>query len=293
MNPIGAALVAATVLAPPAGDSSPGSRITIIVDAFGARPDLRRDWGFAALVEHDGRRILFDTGNNAEVLAHNAAALGIDLTRLDFVVLSHRHGDHTDGLHHLRQVNPRIRVYAPDDEYFGGVTPPHLFRPPAVHLPDSMRYFAGQPPERLPHGTPWRDLDIVLVDGTRPIAPGIRLVVAGGRERGAGQVPEIALALDTGEGQVVLIGCGHPGLQAMLAAAEADTRPVALLAGGFHWVTMPPTRIAHLTTELRDRWRIGEVAPGHCTSEPGFAALRAAFGRRYRYAGVGSILVLS
>jgi 7,8-dihydropterin-6-yl-methyl-4-(beta-D-ribofuranosyl)aminobenzene 5'-phosphate synthase len=292
MYALGVVLLAATLVEPPARDSTAGTRVTILVDAFGGRADLRLDWGFAALVEHGGRRILFDTGNQADVLAHNAAALGIDLKDLDFVVVSHRHGDHTDGLHHLRQVNPRIRVYAPNDEYFGGLTPPKLFRRPAVELPDSMRYFAGQPPGRVAHGTPWRGLDITLVERTLAVAPGIRVVFAGGERSGTGDIPELALAIDTPEGQVLLVGCAHPGLQAMLEAADARSRPVALLAGGFHWAVLPDSEITHLATELRDEWRIRAVAPGHCTSEPGFVALRKAFGRRHRYAGVGSALLV-
>ena len=84
-------------------------RVTILYDAFGPRRDLTRDWGFAALVEYGGKRILFDTGNNADIFAHNVKALGIDLKRLDFVVVSHRHGDHTAGLNYLLRVNPKVR----------------------------------------------------------------------------------------------------------------------------------------------------------------------------------------
>src|SRR3954451_16634747 len=88
-------------------------RITILYDAFGPPSSLKMDWGFAALIEYDGRRILFDTGNNAKIFAHNVKELGVDLTRLDAVIISHRHGDHTSGLNHLLQVNPAVRIYAP------------------------------------------------------------------------------------------------------------------------------------------------------------------------------------
>jgi 7,8-dihydropterin-6-yl-methyl-4-(beta-D-ribofuranosyl)aminobenzene 5'-phosphate synthase len=64
------------------------------------------DWGFAALIEYAGKRILFDTGNNAKTFEHNVNELGVDLKRLDAVVISHRHGDHTSGLNHLLQVTP-------------------------------------------------------------------------------------------------------------------------------------------------------------------------------------------
>lgn len=48
------------------------SQITILYDAFGKDPALQKDWGYAALVEYGGKRILFDTGNNPDVLTHNA-----------------------------------------------------------------------------------------------------------------------------------------------------------------------------------------------------------------------------
>ena len=58
----------------------------MLYDAFGDDPALRRDWGFAALVEAGGKRILFDTGNDAEAFAHNVRAKGIDLSTIDAVV---------------------------------------------------------------------------------------------------------------------------------------------------------------------------------------------------------------
>ena len=93
------------------------NRITILHDSFGKRSELRKDWGFAALLEFGGKRILFDTGNNARTFAGNTGALGIDLRKLDFVAISHRHGDHTSGLNHLFNLNPGVKVYTPDETY--------------------------------------------------------------------------------------------------------------------------------------------------------------------------------
>jgi glyoxylase-like metal-dependent hydrolase (beta-lactamase superfamily II) len=72
-------------------------KVTILYDAFGESKELTKDWGYSALVEHNGKRILFDTGNDAVKFEHNVKALGVDLTKLDFVVISHRHTDHTEG----------------------------------------------------------------------------------------------------------------------------------------------------------------------------------------------------
>jgi len=160
------------------------SRVTIIVDAFGKSSALKMDWGFSAQVEHGGKRILFDTGNNAEMFAHNARALGIDLTRLDFVVISHRHGDHTDGLRHLLKINPRVKIYVPSDEHFGGLTPPEFYRRSAPSLPAHMRYFAGVPPPSVPHGSVWTEANVELMRDVTEIAPGIKKSRLAPRQRG-------------------------------------------------------------------------------------------------------------
>ncbi len=91
------------------GPVDPVNRVTILYDAFGKSPRMKKDWGYSALIEHGGKRILFDTGNNPEIFAQNVKAAGVDLQQLDFVVISHRHLDHTAGLNHLLSVNPTGR----------------------------------------------------------------------------------------------------------------------------------------------------------------------------------------
>jgi len=79
----------------------PENRITILCDAFGKDASMRKDWGFSALVEI------------AAILAANVKAKNVDLTNLDFVVLSHRHRDHMAGLTHVLSVDPKVKIYAP------------------------------------------------------------------------------------------------------------------------------------------------------------------------------------
>jgi len=67
-------------------------KITVLYDAFGKSSTMKKDWGFSAYIEYGGKKILFDTGNNADIFAHNVQAKGIDLTKLDFVIISHRPG---------------------------------------------------------------------------------------------------------------------------------------------------------------------------------------------------------
>src|SRR5262249_28885400 len=85
---------AAAVGASPGYRESSTGQIKVLYDAFGKDAAMRKDWGFSALVEIAGKRILFDTGDDRDIFAANVKAKNVDLTKLDFVVLSHRHGDH-------------------------------------------------------------------------------------------------------------------------------------------------------------------------------------------------------
>jgi 7,8-dihydropterin-6-yl-methyl-4-(beta-D-ribofuranosyl)aminobenzene 5'-phosphate synthase len=103
--------------AQPAGAPTGASRtrITILYDAFGKDSAMQKDWGYSAFIEYGEKRILFDTGNDPRILAENAKAKGIDLRKLDFVVMSHRHGDHMGGLSYVLSVNPKVPIYAPKE----------------------------------------------------------------------------------------------------------------------------------------------------------------------------------
>jgi 7,8-dihydropterin-6-yl-methyl-4-(beta-D-ribofuranosyl)aminobenzene 5'-phosphate synthase len=281
------------LLFPSAGRAQSNNRVTILFDAFGKASKLTPDWGFSALVEYAGKRILFDTGNDAAIFERNVRSLGVDLMRLDFVVISHRHGDHTSGLHYLLRVNPRVKIYTPGDEHFGGTTPGSFLKRGDPSLSPDMRYFGGKPPENVPHGTAWRGANITMVTSLMEVAPGINLVPTVSETRGTLELPELSLSIQTPMGQVLLAGCSHPGIEKIIESATALDKRVALVFGGFHLVTTPDAEIQRIATALRDRWKVDRIAPGHCTGEPGFAAIQKAFGEKYVYAGLGSVIQLS
>lgn len=87
-------------------------RVTVIYDNISCREDLRADWGFSALIEAKGRRILFDTGARGAILLGNMRALGLDPGTIEEVFISHPHADHTGGLSDLLRINP-VRVVVP------------------------------------------------------------------------------------------------------------------------------------------------------------------------------------
>jgi len=289
-------LAACAATAPPvttAKVDASRSRITVLYDAFGKPSEMQKDWGYAALIEYGGKRILFDTGNNGEILAKNASAKGIDLSKLDFVVMSHRHGDHMGGLAYLLSVNPNVKIYAPKEGFgvYGGDLPSTFYRKD-TSLPPEERYYAGAPPEVMRFGAAWPRANFQLVDKNVQIAPGIHLISLVSDKPGTLELRELSLALDTPDGMVIVVGCSHPGIDTIVDAAARINPRIHLVAGGFHLVASKDEEIEKIVSILLDTYKVAYVAPGHCTGEPTFAALRKAFGVRYLYAGLGTTLAL-
>jgi 7,8-dihydropterin-6-yl-methyl-4-(beta-D-ribofuranosyl)aminobenzene 5'-phosphate synthase len=265
----------------------------VLYDAFGKPSAMQKDWGYAALVEYGGKRILFDTGNNGDLLAQNAKVKGIDLSKLDFVVMSHRHGDHMGGLAYLLSLNPNVKIYAPKEGFgvYGSDLPGAFYRKDASLAPE-QRYYDGAPPEVMRFGAAWPGAKFQLVDKNVEIAPGIHLIALVSDKPGTLELRELSLALDTPDGMVIVVGCSHPGIDRIVDAAAKINPRIHLVAGGFHLVASKDEEIEKIVSGLLATYRVAYVAPGHCTGEPTFAALRKAFGARYLYAGLGTTLPL-
>jgi len=277
----------------PAGDGRT-SQITVLYDAFGKPSAMQKDWGYAALIEYGGKRILFDTGNNGDILAQNAKAKGIDLSKLDFVVMSHRHGDHMGGLAYLLSVNPKVKIFAPKEGFgvYGGDLPSAFYRKDTSLAPE-QRYYDGVPPDVMRFGAAWPAANFQLVDKNVEIAPGIHLIALVSDKPGTLELRELSLALNTPDGMVVVVACSHPGIDKIVDAAAKINPRIHLVAGGFHLVASKDDEIEKIVSGLLDTYKVAYVAPGHCTGEPTFAALRKAFGVRYLYAGLGTTLALN
>jgi 7,8-dihydropterin-6-yl-methyl-4-(beta-D-ribofuranosyl)aminobenzene 5'-phosphate synthase len=273
--------------------AEPGGRITIIYDAFGKDSAMKKDWGFSALVEVAGKRILFDTGNDRDIFAANVKAKGIDLTNLDFVVMSHRHSDHMAGLSYVLSMNAKVKIYAPKEGFgiYGSSLPSSFYRKDEA-LPPEMRYYGGMPPDIMKFGTAWQGGDFELIDKTTEIAPGITLIALVSDAPGTKELKELSLAVNTPDGLVLVVGCSHPGIERIVEAAASINPKIQLIAGGLHLVIAPDDVVAKIVTSLKDTFKVANIAPGHCTGEPTFAALKQAFGSRYIYAGVGTTLTL-
>ena len=229
-----------------------------------------------------------------KIFAANVKAKGVDLKTLDFVVLSHRHSDHMAGLNYVLSVNPTVKIYAPKEGFgiYGSSLPSSFYRKDET-LPPEMRYYGGVPPQIMKFGAAWRGANFELIDKTTEIAPGMTLIALVSDAPGTKELKELSLAVNTPEGLVLVVGCSHPGIEKIVEAAVAINPEIHLIAGGFHLVVAPDDVIARVVTSLKDKFKVENVAPGHCTGEPMFAALKKAFGDRYLYAGLGTSLPLA
>src|SRR4030043_1807559 len=83
-------------------------RFTVLYDNYLYKEGTKADWGFSCLIEGTEKTILFDTGTQPQTLMHNVEVLGVDLKKVDQVVISHDHGDHTGGPHAALEVKPNL-----------------------------------------------------------------------------------------------------------------------------------------------------------------------------------------
>jgi 7,8-dihydropterin-6-yl-methyl-4-(beta-D-ribofuranosyl)aminobenzene 5'-phosphate synthase len=265
-------------------------RITILYDAFSDNKATTKDWGFSALVEHDGKSILFDTGNNQEIFEHNLKALNVDLSKIDFAVISHRHADHATGLKYLLKIKPDVTVYVPadGDNGFGDSEFPQVFYRPEATLPAKMRYFDAAYPEHLRSGKLYDTGHFVLVDKLTEVAPGVFLLYTVSNIPRTLELPELTLAIKGPHGLILVDGCSHSGIEVILQAASAVDPHTHIVFGGLHLVRTPVSDIDRLVDSLKTKWKLDKVAPGHCTGEPAFLRLQKAFGDDYLYAGAGT-----
>lgn len=244
-------------LAPATEDSL---KITVIYDNYVHDSRLTTEWGFAALIEYGGERVLFDTGGDGPTLLGNAALLEINLTRIESVVLSHIHGDHTGGLEGLLdQVVEEVR--------------------PTVYLLPSF-------PTPFKRSTA-RRTEVVEVNPGQSITD--RIFTTGEIR---GPVNEQALVIKTNLGLVIVTGCAHPGIVGIVSRAkELFEEEVYLVLGGFHLGGKPRAELESIVADFR-RLGVQKASPTHCTGDEAIALFRAEYKGDFIQAGAGRVIVI-
>ncbi len=275
------------------GKEPSGGKVTIIYDAFGKPSDLERGWGYSALVEYDGKRILFDTGGRYEGFKENVNKLKIDLTKIDFVVLSHRHGDHTSGLAYVLEKNPNVVIYAPlETGSFG--TPfsaPQALQRQVDLLPEDLQYFDGKV-SKDSIDSPWKNKNITRIIDTTEVLPNIFLVRTVSDVKGTLELAEVSMAIKTPKGLAVIVGCSHPGIEKILTKVSEISPNIYTIAGGLHLVDKSDEVVKQTVTNFKDKWKLQRVAAGHCTGHFAQVELTKIFGDKHDHSGLGEVITL-
>ncbi len=292
--------------------ATPEITLLNLYDAFGKPAEgLTQDFGFSALVRYKGKTILFDSGTDAGIFERNLRALGVKPQEIDVAIASHAHPDHISGFDYLLKVNPRVKLYLPSDFALGAPLEIPLAGPePQVgqSLPEEQRYLGGKHQGTFTLTSSGRFLgaNVEWVNKTRQVEEGITLVLTRAELMGTFSryppheqqpqmvgMPELSLSLRTKEGEVVLVGCSHSGLEPILRATrEAVGRPLKLVAGGFHLLLYARPYLEGWVKRVHDEYGVQQVAPAHCTGHLGVSLLRKKYNERYRFFGLGSKIEL-
>lgn len=250
------------------------------------------EWGYAALVEVDGKKILYDTGARPETVLANARELKVDLSGIEDVVLSHHHGDHTGGFLVLRKAlaasNSKAlsRVHVAEGFFDAGA---QGFRPAIAKFKAEVEasgagFIVHKRAEELLPGV-WLTGPVPRETDEKNFPVGWKL--ASGAED---NVPEdMAMVFDTADGVVALTGCGHAGVINITRRARALTggKPMLALIGGLHTFGLNDARLDWTGAELKTAG-VKFMLLGHCTGIEATMRLRAATGLTRRTAAYGA-----
>ncbi len=232
--------------------------ITIIYDNNPYKEGMETAWGFSCVVEGMEETILFDTGGNGDLLLENMKKMKIDPNKIETVVLSHIHGDHTGGMLKFLEQNSDVRVFFPES------------------FPDSFK-------EKV------NSLGAELLEVNKETQVCKKVYSTG--QMGT-FIKEQGLILRTEKGIILITGCAHPGILKM--AQKADhmfEEDILLVMGGFHLEWAMAGKVKRIIKAFKDI-NVKYAGPCHCTGEKARAIFKEHFGENYINAGAGKVIKL-
>src|SRR5271156_3838400 len=254
------------------------------------------EWGFSALVEADGRKILFDTGARPNTVLENAKELKVDLSDVQDVVLSHFHAAHTTGLMTLRREFAKGNPAAFSRVHVGkGIFLERRGRDTNLMIAMKKDYEAtggkfiehDQPEELMP-GV-WLTGPIPRVYPEKNYAKSIEVATGAGWVED--NLPEDqSLVFNTSRGLVLLAGCGHAGIINTLEYARKFIRPAPVDAaiGGFHLYNATDEQLDWTADKLKE-FQTAQILGAHCTGIESVYRLRQRMGLNRHDCVVGTV----
>lgn len=241
--------------------------ITVLIDNT-AGGKLIAEHGLSYLIEHDGHKILFDTGHSGAFLK-NAQNMGIDIqNNIQMMVLSHGHWDHGDGLRFVNKGKTLLthpdsfikRYRKKDHSYIGLILSKDEIKkrfnlittPEPYYITNNIIFLGG-----IPRKNNFEAQSTTFVDeqGNQDYVP-----------------DDSAMAFIQDNELLVISGCAHSGICNIIEYAKkvSGLNKVKLVIGGFH------LKHNNLQTEktikyIKDQ-EIEYIYPSHCTELPALAA---------------------
>ena len=244
--------------------------ISILTDNNPGR-NTPAEHGLSYLIDHDGKRILFDSGQS-DLFLQNAGIMGIEMGNIHTTVLSHGHFDHGDGLQYLAGgkliCHPGcfVKRYRKADYSYNGLksSKEELARKFDLNTYSKPYQISGKIVflGEIPRVTDFesKNTAFVLDDGTPDFVP-----------------DDSAIALLLEEGLFVVTGCGHSGIVNTLENAKNVTGENRIygVMGGFHLKSVD-RQTKETIRFLKDN-HVAHVYPSHCTADPALALFHEDF----------------
>lgn len=253
------------------------------------------EWGYSALVEVDGKKILFDTGNRPETVLQNAKDLGIDLSDVEDVFLSHNHGDHTGGLltlrKELKKLNPKAltRIHVGAGIFSQRVNSENRMLAMKAELEaDGVEFIVYTDQLELYPGV-WITGPIERIHEERNWSGNGKIETDSGTIED--NIPEDqSLVIDTKDGFVLISGCGHAGFINTLEHIRSNINEENIFAaiGGFHLLSATDEHLEWTANQLQD-FGVTKIIGAHCTGINSLYTLRELLNLNRSDAVVGSV----
>lgn len=269
-------------------------RMVTISENSTTNPFTLAEWGLSIHIEAGDKKILYDTGaGNRGIVLHNADVLGVDLTKIDAIVLSHGHQDHTGG---LKDVLERIK-YQGKNRKTDVLCHPDALKEVFVRTPPSLDYWYFGFPHlvselersgaifKTSKDPVWLSDDLV-VSGEIPMIndyESVGEVFAVKRNnklvKDTEMIDEKAMYIKTEKGLIVVLGCAHRGIINTIHDAQKLTgiEDVYMVVGGTHLANVSEYRMNSTIEELK-RLKIKKLGVSHCTGMKESALLSHVFG---------------